>query len=126
MTSLLRSSLAALNLMLLAAAPAAAEQWKRPTAHGGDLTREVSRDGRLYTGETTRTGPNGGTYSSSSTCFDGVVDRCKRSFSATGPEGRSWSGERYSARGPYRVRSAGVVTGPKGNSVGGVRRFWRR
>ncbi len=126
MTSLLRSSLVALNLMLLAAAPAAAEQWKRPTVHGGELSRQVTRDGRVYNGETTRTGPNGGTYSSSSTCFDGAVDRCKRSYSATGPEGKTWSGERYSARGPYRVRSAGVVTGPEGNSVVGARRFWRR
>ncbi len=126
LTHILRSSIAALNLMLLALAPAAAEQWKRPTVHGGELTREVTRDGRVHTGETSRSGPNGGTYASSSACFDGVVDRCKRSFSATGPEGRTWSGDRYSVRGPYRVRSAGVITGPEGNSVVGVRRFWRR
>ncbi|MBX3581795.1 MAG: hypothetical protein KF810_07875 [Rhizobiaceae bacterium] len=112
-------------MILLAAAPAAAEQWHRPTAHGGELAREVTRDGRVYSGQTTRTGPNGATYSSSSTCFDGVVNRCRRSFSATGPEGQAWSGERYSARGPYRVRSAGSLTGPNGNTVVGVRRHWR-
>jgi hypothetical protein len=127
MKSFAKPSFAALALVLAAAAsPAAAEEWKRPTAHGGELTREVVRDGRIYTGETTRVGPNGGAYSSTSTCFDGVVDRCKRSFSATGPQGKTVSGKGYAARGPFRVRQAGVVTGPNGNSVVGVRRFWRR
>jgi hypothetical protein len=127
MKSFATPSLVALALVLAAvASPAAAEEWKRPTAHGGELTREVTRDGRVYSGETTRVGPNGGAYSSRSTCFDGVVDRCKRSFSATGPEGKTVSGKGYAARGPFRVREAGVVTGPNGNSVAGVRRFWRR
>lgn len=126
MTNLLKPAFAALAAALLAASPAAAVEWKRPIAHGGELTREVTRDGRLYHGETTRTGPNGGTYSSSSTCFDGVVDRCKRSYSATGPGGKTVSGKTYTARGPYRMRQAGVFTGPNGNSVAGVRRFWRR
>lgn len=126
MNSLLKPSFAALALMLVAAAsPASAEQWKRKTVHGGELTREVTRDGRVYSGETTRTGPNGGTYSSSSTCFDGVVNRCKRSFSATGPDGQTLSGQRYSTRGPYRVRSVGSVTGPGGNTYLGARRHWR-
>ena len=127
MTNLQKPAFIAVALAVASAAsPAVAEEWKRPTAHGGELTREVTRDGRVYQGETTRVGPNGGTYSSSTTCFDGVVDRCKRSFSATGPEGKTVSGKGYAARGPYRVRQAGVVTGPNGNSVVGVRRFWRR
>jgi hypothetical protein len=126
MNNLLKPAFVALVLTALGASPAVAAEWKRPTAHGGELTREVTRDGRVYSGETTRTGPNGGTYSSSSTCFDGFVDRCKRSFSATGPGGKTVSGKSYTARGPYRVRQAGVVTGPNGNGVGGVRRFWRR
>ena len=126
MNNLLKPTLIALALLAAAASPAAAEQWKRPTAHGGELSREVTRDGRVYSGETTRTGPNGGTYSSSSTCFDGVVNRCKKSFSATGPEGKTLSGTSYAARGPFRVRKAGAVTGPNGNTVVGARRFWRR
>lgn len=126
MNNLLKPSLVALALFVAAASPAAAAEWKRQTAHGGELSREVTRDGRVYSGETTRTGPNGGTYSSSSTCFDGFVDRCKRSFTATGPEGKTVSGKGYAARGPYRVRQAGVITGPHGDSVVGVRRFWRR
>ena len=126
MNNLLKPTLIALALLAAAASPAAAEQWKRPTAHGGELSREVTRDGRVYSGETTRTGPNGGTYSSSSTCFDGVVNRCKKSFSATGPEGKTLSGTSYAARGPLRVRKAGAVTGPNGNTVVGARRFWRR
>lgn len=124
MNILLKTSLA-LALAALAS-PATAEQWRRPTAHGGELTREVTRDGRLYHGDTTRTGPNGGTYSSSATCFDGVVDRCSRSFTATGPDGRTVSGNGYAARGPYAVRRAGAVTGPNGNTVVGARRYWRR
>jgi hypothetical protein len=125
--NLLKPAFVALALAMAgAASPAAAEEWKRPTVHGGELTREVTRDGRVYQGETTRVGPNGGAYSSSATCFDGFVDRCKRTYSATGPEGKTVSGKTYTARGPYRVRRAGVVTGPNGNTVLGVRRFWRR
>lgn len=126
MNNLLKPSFVALALAVLAASPAAADQWKRPTVNGGELTREVHRHGRVYHGETTREGPNGGSYSSSTGCRNGVVDRCTRSFSATGPEGNTVSGKGYSARGPYRVREAGVVTGPNGNSVVGVRRVWRR
>ncbi len=126
MTNVLKVSLAVLALGLVAASPAAAEQWRRPTVHGGELTREVTRDGRLYYGDTTRTGPNGGTYSSSATCFDGVVNRCKRSFTATGPEGKTVTGTGYRAGGPFGVRRAGSITGPNGNTVVGARRFWRR
>lgn len=125
-SSLTLSFLAAALMLAAAAPPALAEQWERPTVHGGELTREVTRDGRVYNGETTRVGPNGGTYSSNSTCFDGFVDRCKKSFSATGPEGKTVSGKGYAARGPFRVRQAGALTGPNGNTVVGVRRFWRR
>jgi hypothetical protein len=126
MNSLLNPYFAAFALILFAAAsPASAEQWKRQTVLGGELTREVTRDGSVYSGETTRAGPNGGTYSSNSTCLDGAVNRCKRSFSAIGPNGKSLSSQRYSARGPYRVRSAGSVTGPGGNTYFGVRHHWR-
>jgi hypothetical protein len=126
MTDLLKPCFVALVLAMAAASPASAEEWKRPTAHGGELSRDVTREGYVYYGETTRTGPNGGSYSSSSTCHDGVaVNRCARSFSATGPEGNSWSGERYSARGPYPARSVGSVTGPNGNTAVGIRRHWR-
>ncbi|RUU51290.1 hypothetical protein EOD04_36370, partial [Mesorhizobium sp. M2C.T.Ca.TU.009.01.2.1] len=56
-----------------AASPASAEEWTRKTVHGGELSRSVDRDGNTYTGSTTRTGPNGGTYTSNSTCKAGVV-----------------------------------------------------
>ena len=107
------------------AAPASAEEWKRPTVHGGELSRSVSRDGNVYTGSTTRTGPNGGTYTSNSTCVGGVVDRCSRSYSGAGPNGQAFSGQRCSAAGPLRGRSVGSFTGPNGNTVHGFRR-WRR
>lgn len=126
MTNLLKPSFVALALAVLAASPAAAEEWKRPTKHGGELSREVTRDGRVYQGETTRTGPNGGTYSSNSTCFDGVVDRCKRSYSATGPEGKTVSGKSYLALGPNGGRQVGYFQGANGNRYVGVRRIWRR
>jgi hypothetical protein len=125
-TNMLKPLLVAFALAAVAAFPAAAAEWKRPTLHGGELSRQVTRDGRVHHGETTRTGPNGGSYSSNSTCVDGFVDRCKRSYSATGPEGKTVSGKRYAARGPYRSRQAGIVTGPDGNSIAGMRRFWRR
>jgi hypothetical protein len=125
--NLLKPTLVALALAAIAAAsPAASEEWKRPTVHGGELTREVTRDGPLYYGETTRTGSNGGIYSSSSTCFDGLVDRCKRSFSATGPEGKTVSGKSYLALGPDKGRQAGFFQGANGNRYVGVRRVWRR
>lgn len=108
-----------------AASPASAEEWKRPTAHGGEISRSVGKDGNVYTGSTTRTGPNGGTYTSNSKCVGGVVDRCARSYSGTGPNGQTFSGKRVSARGPFRGRSAGSFTGPNGNRVHGFRR-WRR
>ncbi|CAN7671121.1 hypothetical protein [Mesorhizobium sp. LjNodule214] len=108
-----------------AASPASAEEWKRPTARGGEISRSVSKDVNAYTGSTTRTGPNGGTYTSSSTCVGGVVDRCSRSYSGTGPEGQTFSGKRVSAAGPFRGRSAGSLTGPNGNTVYGFRRWHR-
>ncbi|MBZ9678720.1 hypothetical protein [Mesorhizobium sp. ES1-1] len=108
-----------------AVSPAAAEEWKRPTTHGGEISRSVGRDGNIVTGSTTRTGPNGGTYTSTSKCVGGVVDRCARSYSGTGPDGQSFSGKRLSARGPFRGRSVGSFTGPDGNTIHGFRR-WRR
>ncbi|TGP20222.1 MULTISPECIES: hypothetical protein [unclassified Mesorhizobium] len=107
------------------ASPASAEEWTRKTAHGGEISRSVTRDGNVYTGSTTRTGPNGGTYTSSSTCKAGVVDRCSRSYSGAGPNGQTFSGQRYSAAGPFGGRSVGSFTGPNGNTVYGFRR-WRR
>ncbi|TPM98577.1 hypothetical protein [Mesorhizobium sp. B2-1-5] len=112
-------------LVWSAASPASAEEWQRPTVHGGEISRSVGKDGSVYTGSTTRTGPNGGTYTSSSKCVGGVVDRCARSYSGTGPNGQTFSGKRVSARGPFRGRSAGSFTGPNGNTVHGFRR-WRR
>ena len=126
MKSSLKLHIVTLGLLIAAvAAPATAEEWKRPTAHGGEVSREVTQDGRVYAGETTRLGPNGGTYSSTSTCFDGFVDRCNRTFSATGPNGQSVTGQRLSARGPFRAGSVGSLTGPSGNTVVGWRRHWR-
>ncbi|RWA64578.1 hypothetical protein [Mesorhizobium sp.] len=107
------------------ASPASAEEWTRKTANGGEISRSVTRDGNVYTGSTTRIGPNGGTYTSSSTCKAGVVDRCSRSYSGTGPNGQTFSGQRYSAAGPFGGRSVGRFTGPNGNTVYGFRR-WRR
>ncbi|MCX7304981.1 MAG: hypothetical protein NTV73_11705 [Hyphomicrobiales bacterium] len=126
MTDFLRPSLLALALVAFTASSAPAEQWKRPTSHGGEITREVTNDGRVYQGATTRTGVNGGTYSSSSTCIDGAVDRCRRSYSATGPQGKTVSGKSYLALGPDKGRQIGYFQGENGNRYAGVRRVWRR
>lgn len=121
-----KAAFAALGLFaLLGHLPAQAAEWTRDTRHGGQITRNVTRDGNLYSGETTRVGRNGATYTSSSTCRDGIVDRCHRSYSATGPNGRTYSGDTVTARGPYRVRSIGVHAGPRGGVVVGARRHWR-
>mgnify|MGYP001221504379 CR=1 FL=1 len=112
-------------LTLTAVSPAGAADWTRDTVHGGQLTRSVTADGRIYTGHTTRIGPNGGQYSAVSQCFDRFVDRCRRAFSATGPNGKTYEGGRVIARGPHHLRSIGAVSGPRGNLVVGARRHWR-
>lgn len=111
--------------MLLGAAPAMSAEWTRDTRNGGQITRSVARDGKIYSGQKTRVGPNGATYTSNSTCRDGFVHRCRRSYSATGPNGRTYFGNTVTARGPHRVRSIGVHTGPRGNVGIGFRRHWR-
>jgi hypothetical protein len=121
-----KTSLAALGLVaLIGACPASAKEWSRDTVHGGRITRSITADGRIYSGQTTRVGPNGGSYNSSTTCRNGIVDRCHRTFSATGPNGKTYSGYRATARGPYQVRSVGTITGPRGNVAVGGRRHWR-
>lgn len=122
----LRASLLAIGLLAVGGVTSAeATEWRRGTAHGGQLTRSVGGNGLVYSGQTTRIGPNGGIYTSNSTCVNGIVDRCRRSYSATGPAGRSVSGHRASAHGLYGRRSAGIFTGPRGHSVVGVHRHWR-
>ena len=111
--------------MLLGAAPAMSAEWTRDTRNGGQITRSVTRDGNIYSGQTTRVGPNGTTYTSNSTCRNGFVDRCRRSYSATGPNGRTYSGNIVTARGPHGVRSIGVHAGPRGNVGIGFRHHWR-
>lgn len=111
--------------MLLGASPTMSAEWTRDTRNGGQITRSVTRDGNVYSGQTTRVGPNGAIYASNSTCRDGFVDRCRRSYSATGPNGRTYSGNTVTARGPHGVRSIGVHTGPRGNVGMGFRRHWR-
>lgn len=112
-------------LVWSAASPAAAEDWQRSTARGGVISRSVGETGNIHTGSTTRTGPNGGAYTSNSSCIGGVVVRCARSYSGAGPNGKTYEGSRASARGPFHGRSVGSLTGPDGNTVHGVRR-WRR
>jgi len=125
MISKAKLALFSLGAMVVWSTTASAEDWTRKTVHGGELSGSVSRDGDVYTSSTTRTGPNGGTYTSNSTCTAGIVDRCSRSYSGAGPNGKTFSGERYSAAGPFRGRSMGSFTGPNGNTVHGFR-HWRR
>jgi len=106
-------------------APVDAAEWSRSTIHGGQMTRSVHGNGVVYSSETTRVGPNGGIYTSTAACLNGIVARCRRSYSAVGPNGQSFSGHRASARGPYRLRSVRSVTGPRGNTAVGVHRRWR-
>lgn len=118
-------SLAAL-VAVSTAGPAAAEQWTRTTPRGGQISRSVTNDGNgVYSGTTTRTGSNGGSYTSSSSCGAGVVTRCSRSYSGITANGKTFSGQRLSAHGPYNTRSVGSFTGPNGNHYVGFRRIRR-
>jgi hypothetical protein len=125
MFSKLKLYMYSLGLLLAAsfALPSEAAEWSRETIGGGELSRSATADAGYYSGSTTRTGPNGGSYTSSTSCAGGVVARCKRSYSGVGPDGQSFSGTRVSGHGPYRTRSIGRFTGPNGNTVIGVRRF---
>lgn len=118
-------SLAAL-VAISAAAPANAEDWTRTTPRGGQVSRSVTNDGNgIYSGTTTRTGVNGGSYTSRSSCGAGVVTRCSRSYSGETADGKNFSGQRLSAHGPYNSRSVGSFTGPGGNRYVGFRRIRR-
>ena len=112
-------------IIMLGPIQARSNEWTRETRHGGEITRQVTRDGSLHSGQTTRLGPNGATYSSSSTCRDGFIERCRRTYSATGPNGQIYTGKTATARGPRGVRSIGAHTGPRGNVSFGLRRHWR-
>jgi hypothetical protein len=122
-----------ISLLLLAtiatvstAGPVAADEWTRTTAAGGQISRSVTNDGNgVYSGTTTRTGAKGGSYTSNSSCGAGVVTRCSRSYSGVTANGKTFSGQRQSAHGPFRTRSAGSFTGPGGRRWVGFRRFRR-
>jgi hypothetical protein len=111
-------------LAVSSAGPVFAEDWTRPTVGGGEISRSVTNDGDgIYSGTTTRTGAHGGTYTSSSTCAAGVVTRCSRSYSGVTGNGKTFSGQRLSAHGPFNTRSVGTFIGPRGNRWVGFRRF---
>ncbi|MET3648984.1 hypothetical protein [Phyllobacterium ifriqiyense] len=125
MISSWKMTFAALGVVvMLIPVQAMSAEWTRETRSGGQITRSVTKDGNIYSGQTSRVGPNGATYTSSSACRDGIIDRCRRSYSATGRNGQIFSGNSVTARGPYRVRSAGVHEGPV-RDVRVVRRHWR-
>jgi hypothetical protein len=111
-----------LAFVLSAGKPAAATEWTRQTVHGGEISRTVTDGNGMYSGSTTRTGAKGGTYTSHSTCANGVVAGCSRSYSGTGPNGKTFSGKRLSAHGPFHARSVGSFTGPNGHKWFGFRR----
>jgi hypothetical protein len=113
-------------LAVSSARPVLAEDWTRPTVGGGQINRSVTNDGNgIYSGTTTRTGAHGGTYTSSSTCAAGAVTRCSRSYSGVTGNGKTFSGQRLSAHGPFNTRSIGSFDGPRGNRWVGFRRFRR-
>ncbi|MGO7212497.1 hypothetical protein ACC817_12455 [Rhizobium ruizarguesonis] len=109
--------------LLAMAAPGNAEERTRPTVYGGQLTRSVTGENGNYSGTTTRMGANGATYTSSGQCVSGIVDRCARSYSATGPNGSTVTGKHATAVGPWRVRTARSATGPEGRRALTLRRL---
>lgn len=126
MLTSLKSRFLATFIAISAAGPVAAEEWTRTTPGGGQISRSVTNDGNgVYSGTTTRTGANGGSYTSSSSCGAGVVTRCSRRYSGVTANGETFSGQRLSASGPYGTRSVGSFTGPDGNRYAGFRRIRR-
>jgi len=126
LTSFKVSLLSLATLVAISAGPAAAEEWTRTTASGGQISRSVTNDGNgVYSGTTTRTSAKGGSYTSSSSCGAGVVTRCSRSYSGVTASGKTFSGQQLSAHGPFNTRSVGSFTGPGGRHWVGFRRFRR-
>ncbi len=101
-----------------------ATEMTRSTIRGGQITRKVGGDGLVYARKTTRIGRNGGTYSSTATCLNGIAGRCHRRYSATAADGKSFSGHRASTRTVPGADSR-KLHGPSGNTEIGVHRRWR-
>lgn len=110
----IQMSIASAVLSLMFASDALAGEWTRTGPNGGTATRTYEAGSGVTVD---RTGPNGGSSSASVTCQRVGGVRCDRSFTATGADGRTVSGDRTSNRGPFRRRSATTVTGPDGNTV---------
>jgi hypothetical protein len=70
-------------------------------------------------------GPHGGSYAVSSGCVAGVIDRCYRRVTATGPEGRSYVAARTVLVRPAPVRRVGVVHVQGGPTVVRTTRWFR-
>ncbi len=72
----------------------------------------------------TYAGPNGGTASWQGDCTGNAYRHgCHRSWTATGPEGNSYSGGSTVYRGPWYAGRSGHVAGP---DAAAYRRAWRR
>lgn len=82
------------------------------------VTGPAAADGVYY-------GPNGGSAQWQGACYDGVYrDACHRSWTATGPNGNTYSGGRTVWRGPWSVGRTGHVAGPGGAAAYGT--TWHR
>lgn len=110
-------------LILALCGTASAGEWTGP--NGGHVSRSGDVEGRLYHGSLSATGPNGATFDTQATCFDGYVNRCYRTYSGTTAAGETYSGRKAKAWGPNGSRTVRAFTGPAGNTTYGWRRVRR-
>jgi hypothetical protein len=70
-------------------------------------------------------GPNGGTAEWQGDCYNGAYrTACHRSWTATGPQGNTYTGGGTVWSGPWGAGASRHVVGPNGNVAYG--RVWRR
>lgn len=111
------------TVLLTLCGTAAAGEWTGP--NGGHVSRSADIDGRVYSGSVSATGPNGATFDTHATCYDGAVDRCYRAYSGTTAAGDTYSGRKAVAHGPNGTRAWRAFTGPNGNTGHSFRSYRR-
>ncbi|MFZ2102812.1 MAG: hypothetical protein WAU86_19835 [Oricola sp.] len=82
-------------------------------AHGGSKVVTTNVDGNGASRSVNRTGPNGGTMTTTQDCVPGLSN-CDRTMSATGAYGRTVSGSSTVSRVPGQSVTTGSVVGPNG------------
>lgn len=97
----------------LIAATATAQEWSR-SGPNGSVTRSLEHGSGMTID---RTGVNGGSSGATVTCQRGGGASCQRDVSLTNADGQTVTGQRTTARDPFRAGATTTVTGPEGNTA---------